>query len=535
MADPRLERRVRRASWPLAVALAGCTAGLGCSGSAGERVRPNVVLIVVDTLRADAILDPAQLVATPNIDALAKDGVAYAHAFSHAPMTLPSHTSLFASRPPVETGVLNNGQSVPDDLPLLAEWLQDFGYQTHAVLSLGTLSPIAQMGLDRGFETYDMSFWQLSTAEQVLGRVEKVLADFERDEPFFLFAHFSDPHEPYDSHGGEEREATMFLDGAPLTTFRTSEYEPYDGRLDLAKGRHVLEIRSEKKFVVPALQIFDAKTARVPFTWEVGGERKPGRELQLAFEAPKDGEYRLRFRANDTLSKPEARQRYIREVEYVDRYVGRLVEALRAAGLYDDSVIVFTSDHGEALGEHGHVGHVENLFDEMLRVPLIVKPPVGSAALPALQASRGELVTLCDVVPTILNLCALPPLTDQRGRSLLAGERSLLVSQTHKPEAKRNLIAIRDARYKLVYDVDADSFELYDVTADPGEKRNVFKQAGAERAEWQGMLREFGRISAEGGRRETSDETAEMLRALGYVDLVDVKDDDVKAGDAKDG
>lgn len=519
MGRPRLQRRAR--AWSAALAALGpITAGTagtaGCARSAAEPVRPNVVLIVVDTLRADAIADPGQLLHTPNIDALARDGVLFGRAFSHAPMTLPSHAALFASRPPVETGVLNNGQSVPEDLPLLAEWLQGLGYQTRAVLSLGTLSPIADKGLDRGFETYDLRFWQLATAEHVLDRLETTLADLEPRKPLFLFAHFSDPHEPYDSHGSVAREATLLVDGEPLTTFRTSDFEPYDGSLDLAQGRHVVEIRSEHAFVVPALQLFDAKSRRVEHAWEVGGERKPGKECRVAFEVPAEGEYRLRLRANDALSNREVRERYVREVEYVDGYVGRLVEALRGAGLYDDTVIVFTSDHGEALGEHGFVGHVENLFDEMLHVPLIVKPAAGSTALPLLDASRDELVTLCDLVPTVLALCGLPELPGQRGTSLLAPNRSLLVSQTHKPEAKRNLIAIRDARFKLVYDVDADSFELYDVVTDPGETKNVFERGGGDHLDWQERLRELGRISASEGRQETSEETAELLRALGY-------------------
>ena len=133
---------MRAESWRT-LALGGLLVLAGCGGGEGDapRKRPSVVLIVVDTLRADAVLDPRGQCDTPNIDALARDGVAFERAFSHAPMTLPSHTALFSSRPPFETGVFNNWQPVREDLPLLAQWLEEYGYQTHAVISLGTLDP----------------------------------------------------------------------------------------------------------------------------------------------------------------------------------------------------------------------------------------------------------------------------------------------------------------------------------------------------------------------------------------------------------
>src|SRR5262245_19877404 len=120
--------------------LAGCERGGASSQDGGRSPGPsvNVVLIVIDTLRADAVFDPAGKYETPCLDRLASEGVAFEHAFSAAPMTLPSHMSLFSSRPVLETGVFVNQQTVPTDLPLLAEWLEEHGYDTRAVLSLGT-------------------------------------------------------------------------------------------------------------------------------------------------------------------------------------------------------------------------------------------------------------------------------------------------------------------------------------------------------------------------------------------------------------
>lgn len=116
----------------------------------------NVVLIVIDTLRADAVLDPAGRYDTPCIDRFAAEGIVFPRAFSAAPMTLPSHMSLFSSRPPLETGIYNNGASVREDLPLVAEWLAGHGYDTRAVLSIATLYPTHPTRTPgRGFATYD--------------------------------------------------------------------------------------------------------------------------------------------------------------------------------------------------------------------------------------------------------------------------------------------------------------------------------------------------------------------------------------------
>jgi arylsulfatase A-like enzyme len=117
--------------------------------------RPHVILIVIDTLRADVLLAGRNLVATPNIDALAAEGTVFPQAFTHAPMTLPAHTSLFSSRLPCETGVFNNGMVVRQDLPLLAERFEASGYDTRAVISLATLTPLKDGGLDRGFQDFD--------------------------------------------------------------------------------------------------------------------------------------------------------------------------------------------------------------------------------------------------------------------------------------------------------------------------------------------------------------------------------------------
>ena len=490
-----------------------------CGGSTEPAAAPpDLVLIVVDTLRADAVGPES----SPRIDALARDGVAFSAAFSHAPMTLSAHAALFASRPPFESGVLANYQAVPDGLPLLAEWLGEHGYATHAVVSLGTLAPRkGERALERGFEAYDTGDWDMDAAPGVLARLRERLDALDPDRPFFLFAHFSDPHAPYNVHGDSPETAELRLDGEPLATLTTSDMTQWEEELALTPGRHVVELESETEF---RLLRFAWTLPGAEAVWEEGKLRRRTRRARVALEAPEGGASRLRLWITDTLDDDAARRRrYATEVDWVDRHVGALLDELAARGLYEDAVVVFTSDHGEALGERGRNGHVEDLFDEMLHVPLVVKPAAGpdadtGAARAALERARDALVPHQDLAPTLLELAGLPPLPGARGASLLGAREPLLVAQTHRPVAERDLVCLRDGRFKLIHAPEEDAFELYDLVDDPGETRDLFAERGDEHAEWVETLRTIAELSRAGEPAEPDldADTLEQLEALGY-------------------
>jgi arylsulfatase len=496
-----------------------------------ETRSPNVIVIIVDTLRADLLLTRRDLVHTPNIDALAADGVPFVEAFAHAPMTLPSHTALFSSRYPFESGVLNNGMSVPADLPLLAEHLADQGYQTLAVVSLATLWPHGERGnvLDRGFDEYVSVPGNVVPAPIMREAMVKALDAIDPAVPLFFFAHFSDPHEPYDRRDTTVEpayEAVLALDGVELTTVTTSAATYWTGNHELAPGLHRFEVRSSQPTNIRTINIV-ANGSLVPLKETDGDTGEPvelfrGRPTRHArFEFENRSEEAVNFKIDAWLSDfpswEDVPQRYLGEVEFVDRYVGELVAELKRRGLYDDSILVFTSDHGEALGNHGTGGHVETLFDELTHVPLIVKAPSGIPT-EGLRAQSREVVRHLDVVPTILELAGLPALPGQRGRSLLsAGDRPAL-SETHRPEAKESQISLRSARLKLIYYVEQDRFELYDLEADPGELRNVFAERGGEVVEWQEQLKLTAELaqSSGGHLEDLSEEQRERMQALGY-------------------
>ena len=205
------------------------------------------------------------------------------------------------------------------------------------------------------------------------------------------------------------------------------------------------------------------------------------------------------------------------EVEHADALVGDLIAELKELDLYDRSLVVFTSDHGEALGDHGRVGHVEGLTDDMLRVPLIVKLPAGDPREADLRAAAERLVRHVDLAPTLLDLLALPPLPGQIGTSILDDTEKVLVAQTHKPEARHDRVALRDERFKMIYTADDDSFRMYDVQADPGELNDLYATHADERPGWPAQLRSLAEQSKSSVRGELDEETRQSLEALGYA------------------
>ena len=506
--------------------------------------RPNLILILVDTLRADVLISRRDTVDTPRIDDLARDGVPFLWAFAHAPMTLPSHTSLFSSRYPFETGVLNNGQVVPPDLPLLAEHLAEQGYDTRAVVSLGTLWPDRKrkgVQLDRGFASYVHTPGHVTPAPVVGEAIADSLEGVDPARPLFFFAHFCDPHGPYNVHGQRRDgtppfEADVFLDGELLARVTTSDATYWKRKFTLGPGDHSFVVESEKNTNVRIFNVFDPSGDSIAVEYFdregqplVDAEGEPvtslrGRSLrhvEIRFENDRDAEREFEIEAwfTDHVPGRSVAYRYFREVDFVDGYVGQVIDRLKERGLYEHSIVVFTSDHGEALGTHNYIGHVKNLFDEMTHVPLILKPQRGSDAGEALRARSGGVVPHVDVVPTLLEMSGLAPLAGQRGTSLLVDGERTAISETHSPEADENQIAKRDARHKLIFYADRDTFELYDLQEDPFELNDVFAQRGGEFEHWQEELRLIARLSEGAGLDwdSLSDDDKRRMEAMGYA------------------
>ncbi len=492
----------------LALLAPSCLGALGCAGQAGEQSAdspPNLILISVDTLRADRLNAygyEARRV-SPNIDGLAADGILFEGHVAASPWTTPSHLSLFTSLSPTAHGVtgtfsrlmnhlLGRGSfdKLADSRQTLAEVLAGAGWDTAAFT--GGLAMDPGIGFGQGFDSYDTSLVKMSP--KGMGRLRAWL-EVERERPFFLFWHTFEVHAPY------------------LRTAFLPDVMPPD---KVARVRRSLRRLAQSR------------------GWKGTGEgaeilRRHGVYTQAVSEALYDG-----------------------GVLSMDGWLGELLSALRDRGLYDRTLIVLTSDHGEQLGERSasagggddglgfYNAHGHTLYDEMLRVPLIVKLPGQRYAGTRVAAVSRTI----DVMPTILAELSLAPEVDEmQGVPLQplwegAREPPPLVAFSESLMETSEKKSLTSHRYKYILSVgpeivsqhgraflpaEADAVELYDLRHDPGERDNLLGPGRtAQSARLAVMFEaELRRRSAEGaGRAETGQlapETVEGLKALGYV------------------
>jgi arylsulfatase len=431
----------------------------GCGGPPVERSpsKQNVLLIVVDTLRADHLSCYGYGRETsPNIDRLAAEGWRFEHAISAAPWTTPSIGALLTSRYPSMLGIADVTSAMPPDVPLLAEVLQAEGYATGTIVSHSFCS--ADWGFGRGFERFDadnvLGHFGISSrgvSKRALGFLEE-RASSDDDRPFFLWLHYFDPH---------------------------NQYIPHDDH---------------------------------PFPNEVGdpgriGPRTPFGRLRRLAESMTPGEL------------AEVVRYYDSEIAFTDRQIGRVLRRLDELGLAEETLVVLTSDHGEELNERGHFGHAYSLFDELVRVPLILRIP-GEAPRVVPQP-----VSLLDVSPTLLELVGARAPEGMLGSSLMRGlEGRTVFAETSRQASLRAAVK---GPWKLVRDLETGEELLYYAT-----DRTPVTEAPPEleelRAELDAWILALGSSARESAEVEISAELAEQLGELGYTegDLEDDSEED---------
>ena len=452
----------RALAWLLAVVSAAA-----CSGHAGTRVgAPNIILITIDTLRADHLgMYGYTRRTSPNLDAFAREAIVVSDGVSQAPYTKASIASLLTGLLPsthktwsssVPLPQIMKGTTgdhpvpvtdvLPTNLPLLPEVLRDAGYETLAFTTNPFLIP--DFGFARGFDHF--RFFDgpaFASAEAVLPEA-LAAATGRHARPFFLWVHLMEPHSPY----------------AP----------PQGARAMFPPQR-------------PARMIPDG--VNIP-PWLI---QQPSRDLRL-FEALYDAEIRT-----------------------VDTAIGRFFTGLRHAGLWDETAIVVTSDHGEEFLDHGGLEHNRTVYDEMIHVPLLLR-------VPGVKPGRLEAqVELMDLFPTLVAIAGGRVPDDLFGSNMLpllqAGQGEDRFAVT---ELVGSAIALRTPEWKLI-ETTAGRRELYHLTADPHERRDV---SGNERERVERLSSVLHGIQ---GRAETLAKSVtrqattvrpsvfDRLRALGYI------------------
>lgn len=455
--------------------LAGC-------GADGPPAFDHVFLVSIDTLRADHLGCYGSGVArTPRLDAFASEGVLFEQHVVVAPVTLPSHASLMTGTYPRRHGTPRNGFVVSDDNTLLAERLRDAGFATAGFVAAVPLASTS--GFAQGFDHYDEPERRVlrEDTDPALTRradwmTDRVLAWL--DGPggdagrMFVFVHYFDVHYPYEN--GEPWDSMYRREGMP----------PGGGSM--------------------------ADLARLRAAWARG-----------------DASARALSRARAAA--------YAGGVTFTDREVGRLVDGLRERDLLERSVVIVTSDHGETMDAHPEElwDHGRTLFDETMRVPLLMRFPGGWRA----GTRIVRLVANVDVAPTLLEWIGLPSPGEIDGLSFaaaVAGERMrprpAVMLEAMKPDDpatergvarwrnERKQRAARDAQWKVIERPRTGAVHAYDLVLDPLETRPQPVDAGtapglrAALAEWNAQP-----VHAE-RRQRLDDATRARLRALGYAD-----------------
>ncbi|RLE21151.1 MAG: hypothetical protein DRJ65_16660 [Acidobacteria bacterium] len=493
-----------------------------------------VILIVVDTLRGDHLSCAGGPVATPNFDAWAARGVRFSKARSHIPITGPSHSSLFTGLLPSDHGVLNNTQLLAEGFETLPEMAQAHGMRTAAFISLGVIK--AEFGLDQGFDSYDQRFkysWY-RTADEISDAAIEWVETVDDIEPFLLWTHFSDPHEPYAAPGRTYQTCRVLVDGKEIATVEADGQTisipmPWvDGRciVTLACGEDS-DNRSGKLVFSdfrttggPCRVTAETEASRLPRTTPIFIFRPPA-DFLIEAEEPSSEPVEMRFSLKTHLSHQAASVEYGHEVEYVDAELGRLLAAIESRGWVDDSLIILTADHGEELGDHNRLGHIHYLYDSSLHVPLIVVAP---GHVPE-GLVVDQSVSLIDILPTIAEMVGFPVPEGIRGRSLVPLMQSggslparPHVALTARPEAASDLEAIIVDGLKLIRKRETGQVALFDLSTDPGELTDLAPERPDDVERLDLILNEYIASSvARGEWAELDDESRARLEALGYV------------------
>jgi arylsulfatase A-like enzyme len=406
-----------------------------------------VILITIDSLRADAvsIYNPSHTM-TPHIDALARESVLFQHAVTSSSWTLPAVASLMTGMAPAVHQANRYNQEVSTRLPTIADQFRNAGYYTAAI----GLNPnlLKRTDVSKGFIYYDF-YPKFSYGRSIGAKIRKHLNHYIPDEKLT------------DVHSGDlQIDYTSFLSTDRLT--------------DLSMQWMAKNLQKPFLFW---LHYFDPHVPYAPPQHYLKG-KKPEPSIGVNFDRPDD----LLTGAEVPTKKEQKwiQELYNGEVRYVDDNVGRLIASLKQMGIYDDALIILTSDHGEEFWEHNGYYHGHTLYNELLHVPLLIKLPGSSTAR---RVDGNTVVSLEQIMPTLLDYCKIKlPRPNLYSPSLLPLIKENPESYISQPVHSSTLRygQEKDAIYfgglKYIHSHVSLDKELYNLAGDSQEKHSLLQQ-----------------------------------------------------------
>jgi len=394
-------------------------------------IKPNILLIITDQQTADAMsCSGNQYVKTPALDKLATSGVRFEKNYVTQPLCLPFRSSLQTSRYPHEIGTINNGTTINGDFPMLGNLVASAGYQCEYIgkWHVGTSPEKA------GYKNYDNVGTDDEKAKATVEYLHK-----KHDNPFFLTVSLMNPHNVCQL-ARADADGTDLPDGSiGLPPAKLDELPPLPRNF---------EISANEPSAIRNAQKSSFKQYPTP-NWN-----------ELIWRQYLWGYYRL--------------------VEKVDSEIGKIIQALEAGGYADNTVIVFTSDHGEGMAMH-HWNQKQVLYDQVTRVPLIIswKGKTQKRVYSELVSNALDIpVTILDIIgeekPSSMHGISLLPILDGNSPK----PRDFVVSETMFAENEKPLGGtgrmIRTKKYKYcIYDNGENREQLFDMEKDPGEMINL--------------------------------------------------------------
>jgi len=420
---------------------------------------PNVIFIIIDTLRADHLsCNGYHRNTTPNIDKLSLDSIFYKNAISAAPWTTPSIASIFTAKFPVVLGFEDEPIILDDQFLTLAEIFKENNYKTRAIISHHYISSI--LGFHQGFDSYNeqnaKGHSHISSPSITAKAVSFLNKQKQSKNKFFLFLHYFDPHSDYILHENY------------------NYYPDYTG--PLYSGQPIYELQGK----APDLSANDIEYIKAL---------------------------------------------YDSEISYTDKYIGKFLHKLKESGLYNDSLIILTSDHGEEFFERGDhfIGHGTTLYQEQIHVPLIIKLPGENN-----KKLNINYFGLIDLMPTIIsyshlkNINTLKKANNIKDYKKYPGSHQNIISETKWRNVQQSVI---EKGWKLIYNHTRDTKELFNLMEDPAESRNllmsnnkVLNKLNTTLTKWSDYIdSQKSQMCIEIKRPNFTPEQKEQLKSLGYL------------------
>lgn len=417
---------------------------------------PNVILIIVDTLRADHLSCYGyNRNSSPKIDEFSMNSVVFRNAISAAPWTTPSIASIFTSQYPAKLGFEDEPVILNDIFLTLAEIFRENSYKTKGIISHTLIS--SELGFNQGFDKYDEEnakghghISSPSIAQKAISFLEK-----NKNKKFFLFLHFFDPHFDFILHE------------------KFNYYPDYNG--PLFSGQSIKKLLAK----APSMSSDDVKYIKAL---------------------------------------------YDSEISFTDEFIGNILDKVKEFDLYNDTIIIFTADHGEEFLERGDywIGHEKKLYQEQIHVPLIIKLAGNNN-----KKTLNEYVGLIDLMPTIVDFVGLriPNEYKYEGKVLDLSNVEELKSKIIFSETKRNasLQSVIWKGWKLIHDPEMNLKNLFNLEKDLAEFKNVIRENKILLKSFEEILQgwnnyvklEKSQVKAQ--KPKFTEEQKQQLRSLGYV------------------